>query len=254
MSLDERILTALSRAPGAPDYPGGTLRTNIDNSLDFIIKTVPGFPELIDGKEVLDFGCGWGIQAAALARANARQVVGIDLPRPILEAQWAERTNLGLKNLFYTTDLPKERLFDVVLSCSAFEHFSDPAYILELMRQRCKPGGVVIITFAEPWWSPRGSHSDFFTRVPWVNVLFSEETVMKVRSRYRSDGAKRYEDIEGGLNRLTLAKFTKIIQESGMKVRRLDFFPVKGLPLVSQIPLVREYLTAAASCILERQG
>ena len=93
---------------------------------------------------------------------------------------------------------------------------------------------------------------DGFTRVPWVNVLFSEETVLKVRKRYRSDGAMRYEDVEGGLNRLTLAKFSKIMQQSGMKIRRLEFFPVKGLPLVSQIPIVREYMTAAASCILER--
>jgi len=178
--------------------------------------------------------------------------VGIDLPRPVLKEQWAERAKLGLKNLSYTTDLPEDRLFDVVLSCSAFEHFSDPAYILSLMRKRCKPGGVVVITFAEPWWSPHGSHTDAFTRLPWVNVLFSEETVMKVRSRYRKDGAKRYEEIEGGLNRLTLAKFSKIMRESGMKIRRLEFFPVKGLPFVSQIPVVREYMTAAASCILER--
>ena len=67
MSLGESILTALSRDPGAPDYPGGTSRTTIDNSLDFIIKTVPGFLQLIEGKDVLDFGCGYGIQAAALA-------------------------------------------------------------------------------------------------------------------------------------------------------------------------------------------
>jgi SAM-dependent methyltransferase len=253
MSLGERILTALSRDPSAPDYPGGTSTTTIDNCLDFIIKTVPNFLQIIDGKDVLDFGCGAGLQAAALAKTKARSVVGIDLPRPTVQEQWTERAKLGLANLSFTTDLPKDRLFDVVLSCSAFEHFADPAHILELMKQRCKPGGLVVITFAEPWLSPRGSHVDCFTRVPWVNVLFSEETVMKVRTRYRNDGAMRYEDVEGGLNRLTLEKFTQFMQGSGMKIRRLEFFPVKGLPFLSNIPVVREYMTAAASCILERQ-
>ena len=248
----ERILTAFSRDPAAPDYPGGTSRTTLDNSLDFIIKTIPGFLGLIADKEVLDFGCGYGIQAAALAKTKARSVVGIDLPRPILQQEWAKRGELGLKNLSYTTDLPAGRLYDVVLSCSAFEHFEDPAYILSLMRQRCKPGGLVTVTFAEPWWSPYGAHMDGFTRIPWVNVWFSEDTVLRVRSRYRNDGAKRYESVEGGLNRLTLARFEQIMRDSGMKIRSMNFFPVKGLPLVSSIPVVREYMTSAASCVLER--
>ncbi len=252
MPIGELVLTALSRDPRSPDYPGGTSRTTLDNCLDFIVKTVPGFLQMVDGKTVLDFGCGYGIQAAALAKTKAREVVGIDLPRPILEAQWAERRKLGLANLTLTTELPASKLFDVVLSCSAFEHFDDPAGILDLMKTRCKPGGLIVITFAEPWWSPHGSHTDNFTRLPWVNVLFSERTVMKVRSRYRSDGAMRYKDVEGGLNRMTVARFERIMRGSGMQIRDLRLFPVKGLPLVSQLPVVRELMTAAASCVLER--
>ena len=72
MSLGERLLTALSRDPAKPDYPGGTVGTIVDNALAFILKTVPGFFEMVEGKEVLDFGCGWGIQAAALAKTKAR--------------------------------------------------------------------------------------------------------------------------------------------------------------------------------------
>jgi hypothetical protein len=74
--------------------------------------------------------------------------------------------------------------------------------VLDEMRLAACPGGCVLITFFEPWLSPYGSHMSHFTRVPWINVLFSERTVMNVRSLFRSDGATRYEDVEGGLNRI----------------------------------------------------
>ena len=252
MLLGELILKALSRDPSTEDYPGGTALANMDNALDFILKTVPGFVGLVRSKDVLDFGCGAGFQAAALARSYARSVVGVDLPREFIRAEWDKRAQLGLLNLTLTTELPLDRQFDVVYSCSAFEHFSDPPRILDLMRQCTRPGGLVIITFAEPWWSPRGAHADGFTRLPWVNVFFSEKTVLRVRSLYRSDGAQRYEDVEGGLNRMTLAKFERILRASDLKIQSVWFHPVKGLPLVSSVPLVREFLTAAASCVLER--
>ncbi len=84
MSLGERLLLACCRDPKAPDYPGGTVRANVANALDFLDKTVPNFRHLVSGR-VLDFGCGWGHQAIAMAIAGgATEVVGIDI-------QWHER-------------------------------------------------------------------------------------------------------------------------------------------------------------------
>lgn len=250
MSLAERVLSAFSRDPAVPEYQGGTSRATVDNALEFLVKTVPGFLSLIREKDVLDFGCGYGLQAVAMARSGARTVTGLDLPRPALLERWEAVSQLDMKNVILSTDRPREK-FDVVMSCSSFEHFSDPASIVEQMRRYAKPGGLVIISFAEPWLSPRGSHCDHFTRLPWVNCLFPEKAVLSVRARYKQDGALRYEDVEGGLNRMTIYKFEKLMRESGMRIRSLHLFPVKGLPLVSQIPIMREFLTAAASCVLE---
>src|SRR5262249_35240629 len=97
-----------------------------------------------------------------------------------------------------TTEVPS-RTFDAIYSCSSFEHFADPAHVLTLMRERLKPDGLLVIAFAEPWFSPRGHHMSDFTRLPWVNVLFREADVMTVRASYHPDGATRYEDVEGGL-------------------------------------------------------
>jgi cyclopropane fatty-acyl-phospholipid synthase-like methyltransferase len=110
-----------------PDYPGGTVKTNMENALNFLLKTVPHFRELVNGKSVLDFGCGRGLQAAALARAYGTEVIGLDLPRPTLLTEWEQlQREYQLPNLTLTTVLPCDRKFDLVYSCSSFEHFDDP--------------------------------------------------------------------------------------------------------------------------------
>ena len=118
-------------------------------------------------------------------------------------------------------------------------------------------GGLIIIAFAEPWYSPNGSHINAFTRFPftnlpfpWLNLLFSERSLLKLRTRYRPDIALRYEDISGGLNRMTLTKFERIIAESGLIVEDLHYHGVKRLPGVTKIPVLRELLTASVACFL----
>ena len=93
-----------------------------------------------------------------------------------------------------------------------------------------------------------------FTRVPWVNILFDEATVMRVRAQYYDDGATHYEEISGGLNRMTVARFERIIRNSGMRIDGLWLRPVRGLPFVTRVPLVKELLTSAASCVLSPRG
>ena len=244
-----RILSLCSRRVGTPDYPGGTTRTNVDNALDFVLKVTPDFLDIVKGKRVLDVGCGFGYQAAALARDWNCDVTGLDLPRPVLMSNWPKMAALSPRVRF-VTEPPEGDVFDVVFSCSSFEHFEDPEGILRLMIERAAPGGRVVVAFAEPWFSPHGSHMNSITRLPWVNLLFPESAVLSVRSKYRSDGATRYEEVEGGLNRMTVAKFERIVKACGLPVERLNCHAVKGLPLVTRIPVLRELLTSAASCVL----
>ena len=251
--LGTRLLLRLSRKPGTSDYVGGTLRTNLGNALAFLIKTVPNFRQLIANRIVLDYGCGLGWQALAMAKEGARRVVGIDIRLLNQARSHAEQYGFGDKVSFVDRLEPEMMgAFDVVLSCSSFEHLADPPSVLCQMGKAARPGGIVIISFAEPWYSPRGSHMDFFTKVPWTNILFSESSVMEARSHFRSDGARRYEDVEGGLNRMTLSKFERIIRNSGLRIEFLRYYPVKGLPVVGKIPLVRELFVSAAACVLRK--
>jgi 2-polyprenyl-3-methyl-5-hydroxy-6-metoxy-1,4-benzoquinol methylase len=79
MRVMERLLLKLSRAPGTGLYEETTDSYTLANALDFARKTVPGFSAYIRDRVVLDFGCGPGWQAVAMAREGARQVIGVDI-------------------------------------------------------------------------------------------------------------------------------------------------------------------------------
>ena len=213
---------------------------------------MPGFLELVRGRTVLDYGCGPGWQAVAIRKqGEARRVVGVDVNARWLEQGRALSQSQGCQDtVSFTSSLGSRETFDVVLSLNAFEHFGDPSEQLRRMARAVNPGGRLIISFAEPWYSHSGSHMGFFTKVPWVNVLFGEETVMRVRARYRADGARHYEEVEGGLNRMTVAKFERIVRASGLRVEHLTLHATRRLPLVTRLPVLRELLTAAVTCIM----
>ena len=245
--ISARILRRLSRSPEAPDYAGGTQTHVGEHALDFILKTIPGFLDLIRGKTVLDYGCGLGHQVIAMKGAGAAHVTGYDPFPKFLPVQCAGVT--------FCSNLHPEK-FDVVLNSSSFEHFADPVREFIQMRDRARER--LVISWAEPWYSHSGSHMGFFTRVPWVNLLFPERSIFLVRSLYRRDGAQRYEEsgLGGALNRMTVARFEKIVRQykGDMAIEFARNYATLGMPLVTGIPVLRELFTSACSCVLKARG
>lgn len=235
-----------------PDL-GATAHMTVGNALGFLQKTVRNFPESLRGKDVLDYGCGQGLQCCALAQLGIlRSIAGVDIRLFDEMRENAIRSGVSSKVRFVSHDEIDER-HDVVYSCSSFEHFADPERELRRMIDLTWPGGEIIISWAEPWYSPYGSHCSGYTGLPWTNLFLRERRVMKIRSRYRNDGAMRYEDVEGGLNRMTVARFERILMEAeGVTVSEFRLFAVKGLPLVTKMPILRELLTSAVSCVLRK--
>jgi hypothetical protein len=73
---------------------------------------------------------------------------------------------------------------------------------------------------------------------------------MSVRSRYRSDGARRYVDVESGLNQMSLAKFERVIADAGVQMTHRHYGCVKGLDFLGKLPVVRELFVNQVSCVL----
>ena len=94
----------------------------------------------------------------------------------------------------------------------------------------------------------------FFCRIPWVNLLFRESAVMRGRARYRSDGAQRYEEIESGLNRMTLRKLDTLLAQSRLRSDYIRYRGVKGQDWIGAVPLLRELLINRVTCLLTRSN
>ncbi len=251
----ERLLLNLSRKENAADYAREGVAHQLDTALTLLIAAFPNFIELIKGRDVLDFGCGQGYQAVAMCLEGAHRVVGTDVRNSVLEHGRTLATNANVANrvTFAERIAPEdEGRFDIVVSLNSMEHFTDPHVALDLMVRALKPGGSLLLTFSPPWYAPYGSHMHFFTRVPWVHLLFGEQTVMNVRRHFRHDGATRYEEVDGGLNRMSRRKFGALIRATPLRVRSARYDAVKRLPLVTAIPLLNELLTNRISCILEK--
>ncbi|MBI2890107.1 MAG: methyltransferase domain-containing protein [Nitrospirae bacterium] len=97
------------------------------------------------GKRVLDVGCGTGTLAFLIARAGARDVVGIDYAESaIRQAQLSHQApNLS----FRCMDLANWKgRADVIVSCGTLEHTDDPRGTIAALARRLSPGGSLILT------------------------------------------------------------------------------------------------------------
>lgn len=208
----------------------------------------PGIVARLRGKRVLDFGCGTGALAVGLAREGC-DVVGLDIQLDLLDQA---RELAGDTPVEFTDRLGESR-FDWVVSVNSMEHFSDPGGALDTMRRVLAPGGRVFVTFCPTWLSPYGAHMFFFTRVPWVHLIFPERVVMRVRNRYRDDGARRYEEVTGGLNRMTVERFHRLARKARFEVDSKITY-VRNQRWARHVPLVRELLSNRVNAILVPKG
>jgi 2-polyprenyl-6-hydroxyphenyl methylase / 3-demethylubiquinone-9 3-methyltransferase len=105
----------------------------------------------LNGKRVLDVGCGGGILADAMARKGA-DVLGIDLATKSLKVAQLHALEAQTPNVAYreisAEDLALEQPagFDVVTCMEMLEHVPDPESIVTACATLVKPGGWVFFS------------------------------------------------------------------------------------------------------------
>jgi SAM-dependent methyltransferase len=200
----------------------------------------------IAGKFVVDFGCGGGSEAIELAQAGAQRVLGIDIREDLLQEARASAAAAGVERVC-DFDTSTNELADIIVSIDAFEHFEDPAGVLRTMSRLLPPGGEVLASFGPTWYHPLGGH--LFSLFPWSHLLFSEEALIRWRSDIRTDGATRFSEVAGGLNRMTIGRFEKLIERSPFSLATLEAVPIKRLRHLHN-RWTREFTTAIIRCRL----
>ena len=105
----------------------------------------------LQGKRVVDIGCGGGILADSMARRGAN-VLGIDLATKPLKVAQLHALEAGTPDIDYR-EVPAETLadeapaaFDVVTCMEMLEHVPDPAQMVATLTTLVRPGGAVFIS------------------------------------------------------------------------------------------------------------
>ncbi|MCU7916977.1 MAG: bifunctional 2-polyprenyl-6-hydroxyphenol methylase/3-demethylubiquinol 3-O-methyltransferase UbiG [Candidatus Thiodiazotropha sp. (ex Dulcina madagascariensis)] len=113
--------------------------------LDYIRRFTP-----LNGKKVLDVGCGGGILSESMAACGAR-VTGIDMGEAPLQVAKLHLLESGLEVEYER--IPVERLadeqpasFDLVTCMEMLEHVPDPASVVKACCKIVKPGGHVFFS------------------------------------------------------------------------------------------------------------
>ena len=104
----------------------------------------------LEGKKVLDIGCGGGILAESIALSGA-DATGIDLSEKALKVAELHALEVGV-NLTYRSisaealadELPEH--YDVVTCMEMLEHVPDPASVVRACAKLCKPGGTLFFS------------------------------------------------------------------------------------------------------------
>ena len=105
----------------------------------------------LNGRHVLDVGCGGGILADAMARKGAT-VLGIDLAPKSLKVAQLHALEAGTNGVEYrevsaeTLATEQPATFDVVTCMEMLEHVPDPASIVDACAKLVKPGGWVFFS------------------------------------------------------------------------------------------------------------
>jgi SAM-dependent methyltransferase len=199
----------------------------------------------VRGKVVIDFGCGAGAEAIELAQHGSRHVYGVDISERLLAVAKKQAEHCACRNVTFCAS-PSEPA-DVIISIDAFEHFADPGTVLRIMAGMLKPTGHILASFGPPWYHPRGGH--LFSVFPWAHLIFSESALCRWRAHIRNDGAKRFREVEGGLNQMTIRRFENLIANSSLKIDAFDAVPIRATRLLHNYA-TREFLTAVVRCKL----
>jgi ubiquinone/menaquinone biosynthesis C-methylase UbiE len=117
----------------------------------FAQRSAAAWLEPLDAAMILlDVACGAG-HAAETAAPHVRQVVGLDLTRPLLELGASRLDASGVANVLLqegdAASLPfMDGSFDLVFCRSAVHHFPRPERVVAEMARVCRPGGRVVVS------------------------------------------------------------------------------------------------------------
>jgi SAM-dependent methyltransferase len=210
----------------------------------------------LDGKEVLDFGCGEATTALSLAlRFPRARVTGVEIGPDIDRCLPLAREQLGLSalppnlalHLIQPGELPDPQVrFDLIYSWSAFEHVDQPLLpaVLRQLRDALKPGGKLFIQIQPLYYSSDGGHLMYKVPERWGHLLNQANRYDEKLSAACRDAAeyRALTSMFSTLNRITAPHLFALVGAAGLRILR-RFTSREDYPIPE--PLLHVYTEAA---------
>lgn len=228
-SVTREDLTARARQSEDPNFRAKFV--DLPHHLDVWLAGAGG----LEGKRILDFGCGGGVTAAALALTRKpRLVLGTDINDEHKGCRAELERHLGVvelpSNLVFESvapgSLPAMDGFDLIYSWSVFEHV-DQSLFGELMRRlqdKLVADGHLFVQIAPLYFSSEGSHLMRFGLTNWEHLTLQ---LNRLRARvFGAEGADRaVKEAEWScfetLNRMTVDGIVEGVVAAGFELTRL---------------------------------
>ena len=171
-------------------------------AVDEVVNFFAGDGVSLEGRRLLDLGCGDGIFALGLAsRTGADSVIGLDLEpvdREFLADKAAEHgVSTELPRLSFGVSQPTDLgipgdSVDVVIAWSVFEHVSNVPALLHEIRRVLVNDGLLFIQIWPLFFSEHGSHLWPWFDEPYPHLrLDDDELEAEVRARTASPEWRR---------------------------------------------------------------
>ncbi|SMG54893.1 class I SAM-dependent methyltransferase [Paraburkholderia susongensis] len=190
----------------------------------------------LEGKRVVDLGCGFGWASRWMRDQGATSVLGLDLSQNMIEQAEAKTVDAAIKYRIAdldTLELP-EKAFDLAYSALTFHYIEDFGRLVRVIHQALVPDGRFVFTIEHPiFMAAAHAHwtRDEDGRKTWPVNGYSVEG--ERRTHWFAEGVLKYHR--------TLSTTLNALIDAGFEIRQLDEFAPTP-EQIEQMPQLAEEL------------